>query len=157
MSTGEFEPQTFILPFESVQGQFHYGIQPWITVPCEFLNISHLVYQLVENRLWGDVMACSTIISTQLQSYDIPKEAADIILTAACDQINLLFNRIIPYPVDGWVWVFEFSNRGDLKLTNLGKVKPRVDPEAAFIASIKEGLARGDYYPESFRRLAGML
>lgn len=145
-----------MLPMGNLRRSLEIVMEQYVGPAADYLNLHSIIFELVENRLYGNVMAAASIIVSQLVDYGIPTEAATLLLDQIRDDLNLILNRCTRDGIDGYVWQFYFTARGDLALSCLGKVKAREpSAEEIYFNDIREGLARGDYYPEHLRKLVG--
>lgn len=145
-----------MLPMGNLRRSLEIVMAQYVGPAADYLNLHSIIFELVENRLYGNVMAAASIIISQIVDYGVPEAAATLLLEQMRDDLNLILNRCTRDGIEGYVWQFYFTKRGDLALSCLGKAKAREpSPVELYYASIRDGLARGDYYPENIRRLVG--
>lgn len=125
-----------------------------IGAASQYLNLKSVMYQLVDNRINGNVMACCEVIKTQLLGYGIDKEELERIFDATYDYINRLFNVAIEYDISEYVCNFDLFGRGDTVIEILSERNSTVPINLADSARdyLEEAEENGDYVPERIRR-----
>lgn len=120
---------------------------------AQYLNLESILYQLVENRISGDVMACCIVIKKQLAEYGLPEPMLDEVFDAVRDQMNRIFNLCFEYDIRDYVCNFRLIRRGDALVEILReRDEPVVSIEDQASEYLEEADDNFDYVPERVRR-----
>jgi hypothetical protein len=131
-----------------------HGLEPYIGVVVLYSNFQPIVHSMVENYLYGSPLSSLPQITGMVRAYGVPTDVAEEIVLSAKNPLTLMLYEVMgPLNPDS-AYDFEITPLGDLKITEMTAQPPT--EEQLFIESIREGVSRGDYYPEHLRRLAGV-
>lgn len=124
-----------------------------IGAAAQYLNLKSIMYQLVENRISGNIMACCEVIKTQLEGYGLERTMLEEVFDAVRDQMNRIFNLSFEYDIGEYVCNFNLIGRGDTRVEIL---KERAEVEITLADRVHDYLETADenfdYVPERVRR-----
>jgi len=114
---------------------------------AQYLNLQSILYQLVENRISGNVMASCEVIKKLIGEYGLDETLLDEVFDAVRDQMNQVFNLSFPYDISEYVCNFRLISRGDTLVEIL-----REHLEDRVHEYLEEADENFDYVPERVRR-----
>lgn len=125
----------------------------YLGAASQYLNLKSIMFQLVENRINGDVMASCIIIKKQLAEYGLDVKMLDEVFDAVLDQMNRIFNLSFEYDISEYVCNFNLIGRGD---TRVEVLKERQTASISLadraVEYIEEAEENFDFIPERVRR-----
>lgn len=147
-------PRRVVVETSQVLGFLETSLGDYFGAASQYLNLQSILYQLVENRISGDVMACCTVIKKQLSGYGLPAQMLEEVFDSVRDQMNQVFNLCFEYDIREYVCNFNLIRRGD---TLIEILRERDLPPGANMADraceiLEEAEDNGDYVPERVRR-----
>jgi len=121
---------------------------------AQYLNLQSILYQLIENRISGDVMACCIVIKKQLAEYGLEQQLLDEVFDAVRDQMNQIFNLSFEYDIREYVCNFRLIRRGDVLVEILRERDAPItfSIEERVEEYLEEADENFDYVPERIRR-----
>lgn len=119
----------------------------------QYLNLKSILYQLIENRISGDVMSSYDSIKKQMLSYGLSVEVIDTVLDTTHLQMNQLFNTTLEYDISEYVCNFNLTGRGDTVLDIMSERNSLVEVSLAehIQEYLEEADEQWDYIPERVR------
>lgn len=170
----------FIISIAEQREQLTLRLQQHMGHAAFYANLQNILYQIVENYLYGDVMSSLWPIVHQVRDYGVPEDVAeDAVWQTSNEIVKTLLLSMGALKVNQ-VYAFQLTPMGDVVIEDLG---PKMDvvhhsfnrtddgelvvrtlrvqgtpaeQHAAFINEVRAGVERGDWYPENIRRLAGV-
>lgn len=146
-------PRRVVVETSRVLGFMETALCDHFGAAAQYLNLESILYQLVENRISGDVMACCIVIKKQLGDYGLEEQLLDEVFDAVRDQMNQIFNLSFQCDIREYVCNFRLIRRGD---TLIEILRERDEVEAGIEERVSEYLEEADenfdYVPERVRR-----
>ena len=149
------EPQLTIIPLGDALKRFTALMLPHIGVETFYNNYSGIIYQIVEQLLFGDVMANPWVIVKQVEGYGVDAGSAEDLVFGMRVELMKIFNRTLQLDTENKTYDIALRENGDLYVTCFGnRNKISVFEEA--LKSVKDDLDSGGWYPEKIRRAVGV-
>lgn len=125
----------------------------------QYLNLKSIVYQLVENRISGDILASCSSIKKQLTEYGLPVDWLNVTFDSITTLMNALFNLHFEYDIQEYVCNFKLIRRGDVVIDVLSDRNSLIplDTNHLIQIALEEAEDNGDYVPERIRHIAKSL
>lgn len=146
-----------VIPGAPVIRQLEMRLADYIGAQAKFIDLSGFYFGLVENVFFGNVMSNYQSLVNFIQSYSdqIPLNQVEDMLEEAIDSIKKYVWGLVRVEVEDWSWDFELTPRGDVIIYQLARSRPE-NPTDVLKRQIREGVEKGDWYPEEVRRSLGI-
>ena len=147
-------PRRVVVETSRVLGFMETALCDHFGAAAQYLNLESILYQLVENRISGNVMACCEVIKKQIADYGLETTQLEEIFDAVRDQMNQIFNLSFEYDISEYVCNFRLIRRGDALVEVLRERDAPVtfNIEEQVQEWLEEAEDNGDYVPERVRR-----
>lgn len=147
-------PRRVVVETSRVLGFMETALNDHFGAAAQYLNLQSILYQLVENRISGNVMASCEVIKKLIGEYGLDETLLDEVFDAVRDQMNQVFNLSFPYDISEYVCNFRLISRGD---TLVEILREHDEPSAVHLEDrvheyLEEADENFDYVPERVRR-----
>jgi hypothetical protein len=146
--------KNYIFNINDCEKTIQHGLEPYLGPVVLYCNFQPIIHGMVESYLYGGPFTSLPELTAMIREYGIPTDVAEEVILSAKNPLTLmLYEAMGPLNSDS-AYDFSISPLGDLTIVEM--TSPPPSQEERFIQEVREGVERGDYYPDSIRRLAGL-
>ena len=148
--------EVLIIPGMDVVEAVKRSLSGWLGPAVEYCNHIPIIDATLGHLLHGPVLSGDRAAPDIIQGYGIPYEAAEKLSQDLENLIEAFIYQFLGEEMHDHDYDWDIRPNGDIYLTVMpGGHGVKLGNENAWINGIKEGISRGDWYPESVRRLVG--
>lgn len=155
MQQGNSADLIYIIPAAETVSIITEKLWEYIGNVAYFCNHEPIVRLCLEHMFNGNVMCDGNLAVKMIVGYGVPTDVAVRIVNSVYEDIEYKVNLVMGGIDPTHSYHFEVSALCDVRLIDLGSAWSAQPSEDLLLKEIKNGIERGDWYPEKFRRLVG--